>query len=74
MVNVIYILGVLAVAMWAYIFGSLSVAVAQSETLPSVYREYNHIQIYEDGSYTGQTAGGLEVTGCIKGGLCNDQL
>ena len=62
---------ILAVALWAYLFGTINTLVQENDSLQSVHRSYNHIRIYEDGSYTGQTVGGEQVTGCIKKALCS---
>ena len=70
--TLMWILAVLAVAVWAYVIGVLSVSIQYTDPLPDALRSYNHIRIYEDGSYAGQTVGGMNVTGCIEGGLCND--
>lgn len=40
--------------------------------LPQVYKGYNHIRIYEDGSYEGETVEGVPEVGCISGALCED--
>ena len=70
--NLLWVLGVLAVGVWMYALGALSVMVAPTNTLEELHQGYNHIRVYEDGSYIGQTTGGLPVSGCIKGGLCED--
>lgn len=38
----------------------------------SVYQDYNHARFYEDGSYVAQTHDGRIISGCVKGGLCED--
>jgi hypothetical protein len=40
--------------------------------LERLLKEYNHFQMYEDGSYVGETKEGLKTTGCIVGGQCKD--
>lgn len=40
--------------------------------LDQLWEHYNHIRIYEDGSYSGETKDGQRVSGCLTGGLCND--
>ena len=42
------------------------------DPLVDTYEMYNHIRIYEDGSYSGQYRSGYSVTGCIKNAQCND--
>ena len=41
-------------------------------TLEQVYKDYMHVQMYEDGSYKGEDINGNPVSGCIRGALCND--
>jgi hypothetical protein len=41
-------------------------------SLNRVWAEFEHVQVYEDGSYSGQSRGGQLVTGCLPGGLCQD--
>lgn len=67
-----WILAVLAVSLWSYIIGVLTVSIQHVDPLKDTYESYNHIQIYEDGSYVGQTKGGMNVTGCIEKAICND--
>lgn len=40
--------------------------------LEQLWEHYNHVRIYEDGSYSGETKDGKQVSGCLSGGLCND--
>lgn len=44
----------------------------QPTPLEQVLQDYNHIRIYEDGSYTAESRTGVREVGCIKAGLCND--
>ena len=67
-----WVMLLIVVGLWSFIIGQLSTSIVSVNGLEDVYKSYNHIQIYEDGSYVGQTTGGLEVSGCIKGGLCDD--
>lgn len=39
--------------------------------MEELYAEYNHITLYEDGSYASETVHGEEETGCIATGICN---
>ena len=41
-------------------------------TLEQVYRDYNHVRMFEDGSYIGEDINGNAVNGCIRGAICND--
>lgn len=41
--------------------------------LQKVYKDYNHIKIEEDGSYTGETIDGTPISGCIKNAICGSQ-
>ena len=66
------LLMVLAVAQWAYIAGTFQPSVVSYSSMEEVHKAYNHIRIFEDGSYEGQTSGGMKVTGCITGALCQD--
>jgi len=65
---IIWVLIVLGVGIWGYVIG---VSVREN-ILTEVHSVYNHIRIYEDGSYEGQLTGGTQVSGCIEGALCND--
>ena len=40
-------------------------------TLTNMYKEFNNITMYEDGSYTGQLADGSYTVGCIQNALCD---
>lgn len=44
----------------------------QADPVQRAYKQYNHLRLYEDGSYTGETLDGVEVSRCVTGGLCND--
>ena len=70
--NVMWVMLLVVVGLWAFLIGQLSTSVQYIDSLEQVHQTYNHIQIFEDGTYIGQTTGGLGVTGCIKGGLCAD--
>lgn len=37
-----------------------------------IYKEYNHMKVYEDGSYLGETREGIAVDGCLQIALCNE--
>ena len=54
---------------WSY---ALGLEVMRDRSLEVVYSQYNHIRIYEDGSYEGETLKGTPVKGCIKGALCDE--
>ena len=54
---------------WSYVLG---IEVIRAQSLETVYSQYNHIRIYEDGSYEGETINGVPVKGCIEGALCSD--
>lgn len=62
-----------SLVLWSFTVGQLTMAVAPSNGLQEVHREYNHIRIYEDGSYEGQDIQGQRVTGCIEGALCDEE-
>ena len=67
-----WIIGLLVVAglmIWSYVLG---LEVVRDRSLEVVYSQYNHIRIYEDGSYEGQTISGTPVKGCLEGALCDD--
>ena len=44
----------------------------EAQPLVQVHNGYNHIRIFEDGSYIAETRDGQPEQGCINGGLCND--
>lgn len=44
----------------------------KTEPLERAFEQYNHIKIYEDGSYTGEDREGNAVNGCLPNGLCRD--
>ena len=64
----------MAIGQWAFIAGTFQPAVVSYNSMEEVHKSYNHLRIFEDGSYEGQTSGGLQVTGCISGGLCDNEL
>ena len=72
MYSLLFTLAVAATGLWGYIAGSLTPAVVYTDTLPDLYSSYNHFRMYEDGSYTGETSAGVQITGCIEGALCDD--
>lgn len=66
--TLVVILVVLGVGVWGYVLGIY----ARQDLLTELHGVYNHIRIYEDGSYEGEFVGGTQTSGCIKGALCND--
>lgn len=54
-----------------FVMGYMTPAVTYSDPIPAIHERYNHIKIYEDGSYEGQTESGMDVTGCVQGALCD---
>lgn len=54
---------------WSYVLG---MEVIRAQSLETVYSQYYHIRIFEDGSYEGETIEGTLVAGCIEGALCDD--
>jgi len=67
--KVIEVLLVLVLMVGCFIAGQ---EYERANVLDTLYGEYFHIQMYEDGSYTGEDFGGKPVSGCIEGALCND--
>lgn len=67
------VLSLASVAIWSYIIGSLTPSVVYMDTLTPIYEKYNHIKIYEDGSYEAETIDGVSVTGCIDNALCENE-
>lgn len=65
--NIIICLLVLATAYFAWIACTIT-----ADPVSRVYEQYNHLRIYEDGSYTGEDRNGETVQGCLNGGLCQD--
>ena len=68
-------------AFWGVVAGVLflvavfSVWVAWQCSAPSlvrVYDEFNHVHVFEDGSFTGQLRDGRPVNGCIPNAKCED--
>lgn len=72
--TVFIVLVAATLTLWGYIAGVLSVSVIPSRSLSDIYREYNHVSIYEDGSYQGQDIGGAEVIGCIIQAPCDNNI
>lgn len=68
---VVLIIGVIAVA--SYFFGYFMIRGLEWKRPPleQMWEKYNHISIYEDGSYSGERRDGKVETGCMSGGLCN---
>ena len=71
MTKVLVILLVLCVGIWSYVVGTFFPSICHYDTMQQIHKEYNHIKIYEDGSYVGETTSGLHVEGCIEGALCD---
>lgn len=67
------VLSLASVALWSYIFGSLQPQVVYMDSLTPIYERYNHIKMFEDGSYEAETIDGVAVTGCIDNALCNNE-
>lgn len=43
-----------------------------ADPLERAYQRYNHVRLYEDGSFTGEDKDGVKVNGCVSNGLCQD--
>lgn len=54
---------------WSYVLG---MEVIRAQSLETVYSQYYHIRIFEDGSYEGEDINGVSIRGCIEGALCDD--
>lgn len=65
--NILILFFVLTTAYFAYIACTMN-----NNALQAVHAEFNHIKIYEDGSYTGEDRNGSKIDGCIPQALCND--
>lgn len=70
---IIIVLAIISVGVWAYIAGSITPSVVYVDSLTPIYEKYNHIKMYEDGSYEAETIDGLAVTGCIDNALCKNE-
>ena len=44
----------------------------QADPIERAFDRYNHVRLYEDGSYVGEDRQGVKVQGCVKNGLCQD--
>lgn len=42
------------------------------DPLERVYQQYNHVRLYEDGSWEGESREGVRVHGCVPDAQCND--
>ena len=62
---------VAVVGLWSMIFGQMSATVVPKSALEDLHRDYNHLTMYEDGSYTGQSITGERISGCVRGALCD---
>ena len=66
--NVLIVFLIACTAYFAWIACTIN-----NNKMQAIYEEYNHIKIYEDGSYTGELRStGLENSGCIPEAQCND--
>lgn len=45
---------------------------SHTEPITAVYSDYLYMHMYEDGSYRGELLNGQKVSGCVRGGLCED--
>lgn len=66
---VLWSMVVAGLMIWSYVLG---IEVMRAQSLETVYSQYYHIRIFEDGSYEGETIEGTLVAGCIKGALCDE--
>lgn len=65
----IVILAIAGIGVYSYLMGVYDV---KRDILPEIYGQYNHLTMYEDGSYVGETMQGVGFSGCIKGALCDE--
>lgn len=65
--NILIVFFILTTAWFAWI--SLTIKV---DPIERTFEQYNHMKIWEDGSFEGEDRNGEKVQGCITGGLCKD--
>lgn len=41
------------------------------DAISRTFEQYNHVQVFEDGSFIGELKDGTSVSGCLPDGLCN---
>lgn len=71
MKELVIILAGVAVVILVTLVGLIKVG-NTNDPLEQLTKEYNHIKMFEDGSYTGETMDGQQVKGCIKSAICNE--
>lgn len=67
-----YIIITITIATMAFIVGVMIEPYSGNSVLEQAYKQYNNVRVYEDGSYSGKTIDGKNITGCIKYAPCND--
>ena len=67
------ITGALTLFTLGVLIGYMTPALSVEQPELGIYEKYNHIRIYEDGSFEGENRAGAQVTGCIDTALCNNE-
>lgn len=49
-----------------------AIAFVPTSPLEDIYRGYNTITMFEDGSFIAETTDGKLIDGCVKNAICND--
>lgn len=62
---------IIALAIIGSFFIGMKVA-WQPLPMERIYKEYNHMRVFEDGSYVGETRQGIAVDGCLQIAICNE--
>lgn len=69
----IYLASAICLYMLGLFIGYYTPALTVSRPEEQLYEQYTHFRMYEDGSFSGQTKAGVNVTGCIDNALCNNE-
>lgn len=73
MKQLLFITGALTLFTLGMLLGYMNPALSAEQPELGIYEKYNHIRIYEDGSFEGQNRAGAQVTGCIDTAQCNNE-
>ena len=69
----IYLASAICLYMLGLFIGYYTPALNVSRPEEQLYEQYTYYRMEEDGSFTGQTTAGVNVTGCIDNAQCNNE-
>ena len=69
----LYITGAISLYIIGLLIGYFTPALNVSRPEEQLYEQYTYYRMEEDGSFTGQTTAGVNVTGCIDNAQCDNE-